>query len=211
MTGAAAEVCSWAGVSAERAQWPEASSPAQDLAPIGFVEMPAHGSNERKQEPDDGAKPANALLQLEHLGLEPNVVHVEHVAAHYGPVVTLEWSQPAAVERGTSNAAAMFMSPVVQTRSRSRWSYARCGRFCDEAIADHRLHLKDDAHHAAGDGPGGQRAAVCPGSSRTRRHFSDLAVEKSRLWPRGCPRMLPLDSRLVHRTISIHEACGKRS
>ena len=52
--------------------------------------MPAHGSNERQQEPDDGAKPANALLQLEHLGLEPNVVHVDHVAAHYGPVVTPE-------------------------------------------------------------------------------------------------------------------------
>ena len=62
--------------------------------------MPAHGSHERQQEPDDGAKPANALLQLEHLGLEPNVVHVEHVAAHDGPVVT---PQPTRC-RGTGHA-----------------------------------------------------------------------------------------------------------
>ena len=100
------------------------------------------------------------------------------------PLTTGRWSrrsQPAAVERGTPNAATMFTSPVAQTRSRSRWSYARCGRFCDEAIADHRRDLKDDANRAAGVGPGGQRASIRPELSRTGRHFSNSAVEISPL------------------------------
>ena len=33
---------------------------------------------------------ANASLHLEHLGLEPDVVHVEYVTAHHRPVVTAQ-------------------------------------------------------------------------------------------------------------------------
>jgi hypothetical protein len=55
-----------------------------------LVEVHADGPHEREQQSNHGAEPADLLADIQNLGLQPGVVHVEHVARDHSLRFTAE-------------------------------------------------------------------------------------------------------------------------